>query len=295
MSAKPDTESQTPSGAVGGKPDYCLSTDRGVPKEKIMGSYEEFKKDILSITGIDLSLYKEMQMKRRIESLINKNGYSSYSSYFTALKEKKELFEEFMNYITINVSEFFRNMEQWDILENEIFPYLIEKFGKKLRIWSSACSTGQEPYSLVMLLAEYVPISHIHILATDIDETVMEKAKKGIYTKKEVENIPNKYLDKYFSVNNEGKYVISNDIKRCVEFKKLNLLSDEYPKAQELIICRNVMIYFTKEAKDDIYMKFLESLKKGGILFIGSTEQIIGHQKMGYETYKSFFYKKPII
>ncbi len=259
-----------------------------------MGSYEEFKKGIFSLTGIDLSLYKEMQMKRRIESLINKNGYKTYDSYYKALKENKDLYEEFMNYITINVSEFFRNMEQWDILEDEIFPYLIDRFGKKLRIWSSACSTGQEPYSLVMLLGEYVPLSHIHVLATDIDETVMEKAGKGIYSGKDIEKIPQKYLDKYFKVNDDGKYVISNEVKRCVEFKKLNLLSDDYPKAQELIVCRNVMIYFTKEAKDDIYKKFLESLKKGGVLFIGSTEQIIGHQKMGYETYKSFFYKKPI-
>ena len=107
--------------------------------------YEYFKKEILALTTIDLNSYKEKQMKRRIDTLIAKHKIVGYDKYVQALKNDKALFEEFVNYITINVSEFYRNPDQWKILDETIFPELISKFGKNLKIWSAACSTGDEP------------------------------------------------------------------------------------------------------------------------------------------------------
>ena len=107
--------------------------------------YEYFKREILSLTTIDLNAYKEKQMKRRIDTLIAKHKITGYDKYVCALKSDKELFDEFVGYITINVSEFYRNPEQWKILETEIIPDLIQKFGKNLKVWSAACSTGDEP------------------------------------------------------------------------------------------------------------------------------------------------------
>lgn len=116
----------------------------------MLGDYEKFKKSIYSLTQIDLSSYKENQMRRRIDTLINKNKIKSYEEYVSLIKQDKEKFEQFVNFLTINVSEFYRNVEQWKHLENVVFPDLIKRFGKNLKIWSAACSTGDEPYSLVM-------------------------------------------------------------------------------------------------------------------------------------------------
>ena len=117
-----------------------------------MDDYEGFKKQIYSLTQIDLNAYKEQQMRRRIDSLINKHKIKTYKDYVAAIKADKNLFEEFVNYLTINVSEFYRNPEQWRVLENDILPQLMAK-SRRLKIWSAACSTGDEPYSLVMMCA----------------------------------------------------------------------------------------------------------------------------------------------
>lgn len=254
-------------------------------------SYETFKKDVLVLTKIDLNAYKERQMKRRIDSLIAKHHYTTYTQYVEALKKDKVLFEEFVNYLTINVSEFYRNPEQWTLLERQILPELLKK-SPTLKIWSAACSTGDEPYSLVMLLTRFMPLSKIKIIATDIDKQVLDKARMGLYNIKSLKGLPDEFIKKYFKEVSATSYQISDEIKKCVEFKEHNLLKDPYPDRCDLIVCRNVLIYFTEEAKDAIYRKFNASLKQGCFLFVGSTEQIIQPEKIGYDTYQSFFYRK---
>ena len=110
-------------------------------------NYEKFKKDILALAKIDLNSYKEKQMRRRINTLITKNHIATYDEYVALIKKDKEKFEQFINFLTINVSEFYRNPDQWKILENEVFSKLIQKFGKNLKIWSVACSTGDVPFA----------------------------------------------------------------------------------------------------------------------------------------------------
>ena len=150
--------------------------------------YEYFKKEIYSLTTIDLNAYKEKQMKRRIDTLIAKHKIVGYDKYVQALKTDRELFEEFVGYITINVSEFYRNPEQWKYLDETVIPELIQRFGKNLKIWSAACSTGDEPYSLVMALSRHVPLQQIHIYATDLDKQVIAKAKSN--------NMPNDTIER---------------------------------------------------------------------------------------------------
>jgi len=255
-----------------------------------MKGYEQFKKNIFQITGLNLTSYKERQMKRRIESLIKRNNFTNFSDYFDGLKNNDELFDEFINYLTINVSEFFRNMEQWNVLKDKVLPELFKK-NRKLKIWSAACSTGEEPYSLVMLLTEFMPLNKIEILAVDIDDGAINKAKTGIYSKKTVEKMASKYKTKYFEEIGRS-YKINDQIKKQVNFKKMNLLEDTYPSHCDLILCRNVMIYFTEEAKDKMYQKFSKALKPGGILFVGSTEQIIVPSKYNFISENTFFYTK---
>ncbi len=254
--------------------------------------YEQFKVQIYNLTHIDLNAYKERQMKRRIDALISKHKFEGYEPYVAEICKNSKLFEEFINYLTINVSEFYRNPEQWRNLENEIIPYLIQTFGNRLKIWSAACSTGDEPYSLVMALSKFMPLSNIKIIATDIDRQVLEKAHVGLYNQKSLEGVPKEFVAKYFNRIGEKNFQISDEIKKCVEFKQHNLLLDAYPENCDMIVCRNVVIYFTDEAKNQIYQKFNQSLNKGGILFVGSTEQIINYRELNYSTVKSFFYKK---
>lgn len=173
-----------------------------------------------------------------------------------------------------------------------VLPDLISKFGQNLKIWSAACSTGDEPYSLAMVLAKKVPLNKIHIIATDIDKQVLEKAQMGIYGANSLKGLPDEYKNKYFEKMGEKAFKISDDIKKCVEFKQQNLLKDKYPAGCHLIVCRNVMIYFTEDAKTEIYKKFHDSLVTDGCLFVGNTEQIIQHKELGFGFNKLFFYNK---
>ena len=230
-------------------------------------------------------------MRRRIDTLITKNKITSYDDYVALIKKDHEKFEQFVNFLTINVSEFYRNPEQWRILEQEIFPKLIQKFGKNLKIWSAACSTGDEPYSLVMTLSKLIPLSNIRILATDIDKQVLDTARMGIYNEKSIAGVPQDMKSKYFTKIGNS-YQISDEIKKRVDFKEHNLLKDSYPTGCHMIVCRNVVIYFTEEAKDEIYKKFQQALAKDGTLFIGSTEQIMNYKELGFQRDRSFFFEK---
>jgi chemotaxis protein methyltransferase CheR len=253
--------------------------------------YEGFKTSIYKLTNINLTAYKEQQMKRRIDSLISKNGFSNYSEYFNELKDNCETKSEFINYLTINVSEFYRNPKQWQVLDDILLPEIKKYAPTKIRVWSSACSTGDEPYTLAMVLGKHYNLRDIKIIATDIDEEAIAKAKAGYYSKKSIEKLPEEFKAKYLEEECEV-YKIKSEIKRVIDFRKMNLLEDEYPKDMDIVVCRNVLIYFTEEAKKKIYPKFYDSLKDHGILFVGSTEQIIMSRRYNFCSNESFFYRK---
>ena len=253
--------------------------------------YEYFIKEVEKLTQIDLSAYKQNQMKRRIDALITKHKIDGYEPYVRVLKTDKVKYDEFVDYITINVSEFYRNPEQWKFLSEKVFPELVKDFGQTLKIWSAACSTGDEPYSLVMALSDFVPLNRIQIMATDINDLVIEKAKIGLYSEKSIASVPENKKKEFFTKNGNF-YQISDKVKKCVTFKQHNLLKDPYPTGMHLIVCRNVLIYFTEEAKDEIFEKYYRSLADNGVLFIGSTEQILKYKEIGYKRMDSFFYRK---
>lgn len=253
-------------------------------------NYEGFKAQVLSITGIDLSAYKENQMKRRIDTLIRKKKCKGYEDFVKYLRSDREHVEEFMEYLTINVTEFFRNPAQWTVLEKDVFPELLAK-KSSLRIWSAACSTGDEPYSIAMVLSNLISLTKVQILATDIDKQVLAFAKQGIYSEKSLMGVPNNLKNKYVVATKEG-FKVKDELKRCITFKQHNLLKEPYPTGMDLIVCRNVLIYFTEETKKNIYKKFNRSLVDQGILFVGSTEQLVVCQDYGFTSNKIFFYKK---
>ena len=256
-------------------------------------NYENFKSEYLRLTEIDLNSYKESQMKRRINNFMSKYDVKDYSGFLQLLKKDSVVYDKFITYLTINVSEFYRNPLQWQAMEKEVIPGMLQRYKERpIKIWSAACSTGDEPYSLAMVLSEFLPMNQFEILATDLDLEVLGKAKKGYYPDKSLKGLPKKYRDKYIEDDGKGIVKVSDKLKSCIKFQQHNLLKDPYPKGVHMIVCRNVMIYFTKEAKDEIYHKFAAALCPRGVLFVGSTEQIIGASEFGFKGTQSFFYEK---
>ncbi|MCS7462473.1 protein-glutamate O-methyltransferase CheR [Paenibacillus doosanensis] len=249
-----------------------------------------FIKKVKDYTSIDLAQYKEAQMKRRLTTLRMKKGYDSFASFFEAMTKDKELFYEFLDRMTINVSEFWRNPNRWEVLEKQFLPEMLRKT-RKLKCWSAACSTGEEPYTLAMILAELGALQDAQLVATDLDEGALAKAKKAVYSDRSIRDVPQAYLKKYYKQENMT-FSIADGLKREIRFQKQNLLIDPFDTQFDLIICRNVMIYFTEEAKHLLYHKFANALKPGGILFVGSTEQIFSPGQYELEPAETFFYRK---
>ena len=248
------------------------------------------KEFVLSHYGINLSAYKTNQLDRRIESFINRAGAKDGEDLIKLLKADPILDKKFLDYLTINVSEFFRNKEMFDALEKNIRELLLPH-KNTLKIWSAACSIGAEPYSLAMILEGLSPGKRHTIVATDIDSTILETAKRGVYTDKDIKNVDRALIQKYFTVNGEN-YAINSDIRGRVTFKKHDLIRDNYESDFDLIVCRNVVIYFTQEAKNEIYTKFQKAMKKGALLFVGATESIYNYREFGLEKLSTFIYRK---
>jgi len=260
--------------------------------------YQKLKIEIHSTTGINLDSYKDEQMRRRLDAWLVRTGARSWEDYIIRLRTDKEENTRFRNYLTINVTEFFRDFDKWEQLKKNILPNLLHDsinlrgLGDGLRVWSAGCSIGAEPYSLTMILNDLAPNRRHFILATDLDRGALAKATAGgPYLLEEIKNVPEPYKKLYFHQNGD-KAVIQENLIKKITFKEHNLLSDPYERDLDLIICRNVVIYFTTEAKDYIFRNFHQSLRTGGILFLGGTEIIPRPNELGFTSSGISFYKK---
>jgi chemotaxis protein methyltransferase CheR len=233
-------------------------------------------------------------MRRRLNAYVEHSASKNVIEFCQNIEKNPQALEELLNYIAINVSEFFRDTLLFNQLENNIMPMLLKQ-NPQLRIWSAGCSHGEEPYTLAMILDRMAPSQFHTILATDIDEEALRKAKAGgPYSSDVMKGISPEILGKYFIKQPDGSYKVCDKLKQRISFKRHNLLVDAYEQKFDLILCRNVTIYFTDEAKNEIYRKFLNSLREGGILFTGGTEVILNASDIGLKSMKSAaFYQKP--
>ncbi|MZP28776.1 chemotaxis protein CheR [Heliobacterium undosum] len=253
--------------------------------------YEIFIKKVHAKSGLDLSNYKRPQMERRIRTLARSQGANDLLSYFTLIDRDAEQYRKFIDHLTINVSEFLRNPGQWEILTTKILPMLLKE-NPVLKVWSAGCSTGEEPYSLAMTLLESRCDMRNKVLASDLDTEVLRKAQIGIYSDKSLANVSPQMVSRYFEPQGSGFHRVRDDLKRHIRFQQQNLLKDNFESGFDLILCRNVVIYFTEETKSLLYKRFYNALRKGGILFTGSTEQIFQARELGFGTAATFFYQK---
>lgn len=251
--------------------------------------FTEFKTRVMNMFRLDLNSYKEKQLKRRMDSYLVKLKLNDYGELFDLLTKHHGTYEDFLDYITINVSEFFRDPKRFAELPKYIFD--LYKKNRSIKIWSAACSIGAEPYSIAIILEELGLSAGSIIDATDLDRNILKKAMDAKYNLESLKHVSPERLNRFF--NKQGDiYILKDTIKKRVSFRYHNLLANDYRNGYDLIACRNVTIYFTRAAQDEIYKKFNRSLNPGGILFIGGSEIIFNYREMGFEKLALCLYQK---
>lgn len=261
--------------------------------EQLPADFEAFRKRAYQLTGLDLTSYKAPQMHRRLTALLARQKIANFAEYAGLLERDADRRQEFKDYVTINVSEFFRDADRFGDLERRVLPSLLAS-GTGLKVWSAGCSMGAEPYSLSILLNEQAPGRMHSILATDIDQTILDRARAGTgYLASDLRNAGAERIKKWFVPTPDGRFTVGPAPRTPIRFSKHDLLRDAYPRGPfDLIGCRNVVIYFTEDAKERIYEGFVGALAPGGVLFIGGTEAIMRPQALGLNVLGPGFYKK---
>ncbi len=253
--------------------------------------WDAFHAAVKKQAGLDLGLYKANQMQRRIIGMVEAQGMKSLDEFTAWILGNRSNAAAFLDKMAINVSELFRNPEKWVQMRTQVIPELLQG-SSKLRCWSAGCSYGAEAHTLAMILDAHFSGSHT-IVGSDIDQAALGQAREGRFGATDVKGVPKEFRDKYL-LQSGNDYVARPELKRYLTFKTQNLLADRFDSGFDLIMCRNVVIYFTDEAKDQLYRRFYDSLRPGGVLFVGSTERINASGEIGYETSIPFFYRKPI-
>ena len=242
-----------------------------------MDGFSALKRFIEHTLTIQCSNYKEDYIKRRILSRMRSTNSADYHEYLTYLKANPPELENLRNALTINVTEFFRDNDVYDSMKKEILPALFRQ-RKRLRIWCAGCSTGEEPYSLAMMLtdlmAQDLGIS-AQIFATDIDKVVLAKAQEGIYAPKAMLKLSEAQIHRHFTRLPDGNYQVKPHLKELIRFRPHDLMSG-VPASRwlDVVICRNVTIYFNEKQKDELVKMFHGALVSGGFYIMGKTEYL---------------------
>ena len=239
--------------------------------------------------NLNLVGYKEKQLQRRIASVMKNAGALSLEDYSRKIAKDEAVKQQFLDYITINVTDFFRNQEIFEEFEMQL-KTLSQTFSS-MKVWSAACSTGAEAYSMAMIFDKHHLRMADKIMATDIDETILKRAREGMYKNHEMKNVSAKERTTYFD-EKDGAFYLKPLIKNKVQFKRHDLIADQFQKNYHIIVCRNVTIYFKNEVKEELYQKFSDSLVQGGIFFTGATEAIYNPELYGLKKISAFMYEK---
>jgi chemotaxis protein methyltransferase CheR len=254
--------------------------------------YNYIKHQVRHLLNVDLNCYKTPQMQRRLKAYLARSGQPNWSRFFRLLRTDPVQLSKFKDYLTINVSSFFRDTEKYKFLQHSVLPQLLRNHST-LRVWSAGCSRGQEAYSLAMMLSETAHGNFPHrIVGTDIDQSALSWAKAGgPYTAEDVAGLPPQFRASFLDIRN-NEYRVKDYLRHRVSFRQHNLLDNSMTGKFDLIVCRNVVIYFQADAKQQLYQRFYNSLKPGGILFVGGTEIVPKATEMGFETLHVSFYRR---
>ncbi len=264
------------------------------PSERMsIDDFKLFRRLIYSEAGINLTEKKITLLSNRIRKRLKELNINSYNKYYQYLKkslDKEAEIVKMINVVTTNVTHFFRNPKQFDKFNNIILPEIVKRNykGKKIKILSAGCSTGEEAYTIAIILLEYFKNNQknwdLKVDGVDISTDVLEKAHTGIYKKEKMKEIKDKIFNKYFIHVDNDLYKIKDKVKSITKFKHFNLKADEFTSKYDVIFCRNVVIYFDKNTKEIIYNKFNNSLEDGGYFLIGHSEGMFNDKRFKYSS-----------
>jgi chemotaxis protein methyltransferase CheR len=254
--------------------------------------FNRLRKFIFEHTGISLSDHKRALVYSRLGKRLRFHGLSTYSEYYELVSENDpdgiELVE-MINAITTNKTSFFRESHHFDFLADSVFPEFLKSSldggNRVLRMWSAGCSTGQEPYTLAMIVREFFGTRSnldFDILATDIDTNVLNRARQGIYNEEQISDIPVDLLRKYFLKGKDDKAglaKVGTELQSIVRFDRLNLFDPMWPMKEplDIIFCRNVIIYFNRDTQRALIKRMVSKLRPGGYLMLGHSESLHGY------------------
>jgi chemotaxis protein methyltransferase CheR len=254
-----------------------------VPPGSAQAEFEALREKIYRDTGLDCSRYKENYLKRRIAARMRAVGALSYGDYAAFLDSEPLEYPRLKDRITVNVTEFFRDRDVYDHLKSSLLPALAEGCRlqeRPLLVWSAGCSSGEEPYSLAILLTE-LNAGPFSVLATDIDEACLERARAGRYDEEALKRSALPDPGRWFSFH-DGEAAATDALKKNLRFERHNLFADPPPSAVDLVLCRNVMIYFSRDLQQRLLEAFHCALRPGGYLIPGKTETILGPARQLY-------------
>lgn len=249
--------------------------------------------------GIDLS-QKKVLVSGRLENYIVRNGYSGYDDYMSKVEANPNSPEatDIVNVLTTNHTYFMRESEHFDFMTRVALPWAKARAARDrdLRIWSGASSTGEEPYTLAMVLLDFFGIEHkswdTRVLATDVSTRVLEHATKGVYLKEDIEPLPAKWKQRYFKKVSAEEYEVKDELKKELIFRQFNLMSPfPFKRKFHIVFLRNVMIYFQDDVKYQLIKKIYDFMEPGGFLFIGTTESLDRH-KTQFQYVQPSIYRK---
>ena len=259
--------------------------------------FKEIAALVYNACGIVLGEHKREMVYSRIARRIRERKLTDFSTYLAYLNSHKDQeFDAFINALTTNLTSFFRESHHFDYLKKQLVPALLvqNKNSRRVRIWSAGCSTGEEPYSLAMALHELFPSNwDVKILATDLDSNVLKKAHTGVYSAANVNGLDDALLKRWFLKSKDGEsYKVKPKLQQLISFKRLNLLQDWPMKGPfDLILCRNVVIYFDKDSKDLLFKRYAKILAPHGHLFLGHSETM-GKEHIEFKNLGKTMYQK---
>jgi chemotaxis protein methyltransferase CheR len=255
--------------------------------------YVEFCTFLRQLTGIDLSQYKRPQMERRLRSFYATRGVQKLTDSFERLRTDPQHLEDLLDRITINVSQLWRNPEQWVIIEKQLLPELAASSpAGQIRAWSAGCSYGAEAYTLATLCQIACPGKRVTIQGTDIDKRMVERARLGLFSHEDARTAPPNQLKVGFD-EVDGGWRAKLDVRKLTRFDAGDLLQMQLrPASFDLILCRNTVIYFSEPIRDELHARLAAAVRPGGYLVIGSTERVSTPTELGLTSQHPFIYRK---
>ncbi|WP_320669636.1 CheR family methyltransferase [Patulibacter defluvii] len=253
--------------------------------------YLAFCRAVARLCGIDLTQYKRAQMERRIRGHARRRGADDLDGYLRLLRRDGAELDGFLDRITINVSELWRNPEQWAALGRDVVPELAR--AGRIRIWSAGCSNGAEAYTALAVCRDAAPDVGVEVRGTDVDRRVLEQARHGAYPATAARSAPRAALARHFEPTADGGWRAGPALRAGARFDQGDLLRMAVPRAAfDLVLCRNTVIYFTGPVRDALHARLATALRPGGHLLVGATERLADPAAAGVEPVAPFLYRR---